>query len=406
MNLRTLIGRELAERPAAMAVVVLVIGLGVAALVAVLHVTDASEKAVARELDALGANVLILPKGVTLQDYYAADLHGGVIPEEYVTRLALSDVQGVDNLSPKLCVPATLAGCTVTLTGILPKSEFQAKAAWRGAGVFARPAGCGSVADVPGVDAPVDPKTLARKRVIETLDDREALVGADVAARAGLREGDEVDLLGARFTVLAVLPPTGTVDDSRVFAHLHTVQRLAGKGEVVNVIEVVGCCKQIAAGLVEQLTELLPEAKVVTIAQVVQTQVSVNRLLSRLALAFLAVLVVLGGASMAAAMYSNVRERHREIGTLLALGATPGLVLRLFIGKAALLGLLGGVTGTALGTALAVWLGPQLAGAPVRPLVSLAVVAAGLALAVAVAATYLPARRAARLDPCFCLREV
>ena len=406
MNIRTLIGRELAERPAAMAVVALVIGLGVAALVAVLHITDASEKAVARELDALGANVLILPKGVTLQDYYSADLHGEVIPEEYVTRLALSDVQGVDNLSPKLCVPASLTGRTVTLTGILPKSEFQAKAAWRGAGVFARPAGCGSVADVPGVDAPADPKTLARKRVIETLDDHEALVGADVAARAGLQEGDEVDLLGARFTVLAVLPRTGTVDDSRVFAHLHTVQRLAGKGEVVNVIEVVGCCKQIAAGLVEQLTELLPEAKVVTIAQVVQTQVSVNRLLSRLALAFLAVLVVLGGTSMAAAMYSNVRERHREIGTLLALGATPGLVLRLFLGKAALLGLLGGLTGSVIGTALAFWLGPQLAGAPVRPLVSLAAAAAGLALAVAVAATYLPARRAARLDPCFCLREV
>jgi putative ABC transport system permease protein len=65
---------------------------------------------------------------VTLQDYYAADLHGETLPEELVTRLALSNLEGVDNLSPKLCVPATLSGRNVTLTGILPTSEFQAKA--------------------------------------------------------------------------------------------------------------------------------------------------------------------------------------------------------------------------------------------------------------------------------------
>jgi hypothetical protein len=44
---------------------------------------------------------------VSLQDYYAADLHGEVLPEEYVQRITLSRMEG-DNLSPKLCVPATL----------------------------------------------------------------------------------------------------------------------------------------------------------------------------------------------------------------------------------------------------------------------------------------------------------
>src|SRR5688572_29759983 len=64
----------------------------------------------------------------------------------------------------------------VTLTGILPRSEFQAKAAWGGAGVFARPIGCGAHADLPS--QPADPKALARKRVIETLGETEAFVGA------------------------------------------------------------------------------------------------------------------------------------------------------------------------------------------------------------------------------------
>jgi putative ABC transport system permease protein len=393
------------ERPVPVLTCLLAILLGVTALVAIRTVTHFSELAVAREMDSLGANVLILPKGVSVQDYYAADLHGETLPEEYVDRITLSRLEGVDNLSPKLCVPARLGNRQVTLTGILPRSEFQAKAAWGGAGVFARPIGCGTQADLPGSDS-ADPKALARKRVIETLGDHEALVGAELADRHGIIQGDTIELLGGDFTVLAVLPPTGSVDDARIFAHLHTVQSLAGKGEVVNVIEVVGCCKQIAAGLVDGLNGLLPEARVVTIAQVVQTQQNVNRLMERLSLLFLAVLLGVGGAAMASALYANVSERRKEIGTLMALGATPGLVLRLIVGKALVLGLVGGAGGFLVGTAAACWLGPRLANVAVRPLPSLAALAVGIALAVTLLASLLPAWRAARLDPNICFKEV
>jgi putative ABC transport system permease protein len=404
MRTWTLVWKEMRERPVALATCLLAIVLGVTALVAVRTVTAHSELAVARELDALGANVLILPKAVTLQDYYAADMHGETLPEEYVTRITLSKLQGVDNLSPKLCVPTTLKGQPVTLTGILPKSEFQAKAAWGGAGVFSRPTGCG-VEGVPS-EAPADPKSLARKRVIETLGEREALVGAEVAARHGLKEGDTAAFFGQTFTVLAVLPVTGTVDDARVFAHLHAVQSLSGKGEVVNVIEVVGCCKQIAGGLVDNLSGLLPEAKVVTIAQVVQTQQNVNRLMEKMSLIFLAVLLSVGGAAMAGTFYANVSERRKEIGTLMALGATPDVVGSLFVGKALLLGLVGGVVGFLLGSAAAMWLGPQLANVAVRPVPALACVALVVSVFVTLLASLLPVWRATRLDPCVCFREV
>lgn len=404
MRTWTVVLREMWERPIALLTCLLAIVLGVTSLVAVRTVTAHSELAVARELDALGANVLILPKGVTLQDYYAADLHGETLPEEYVGLITLSKLQGVDNLSPKLCVPTTLDGNAATLTGILPKSEFQAKASWAGAGVFSRPIGCG--ASVLPTDEPADPRALARKRVIETLGDRETLVGADVAARHGLKDGDTIELYGQAFNVLAVLPATGTVDDARVFAHLHTVQNLSGRGEVVNVIEVVGCCKQIAGGLVDGLTSLLPEAKVVTIAQVVKTQQNVNRLMERLSLIFLAVLLSAGGAAMAGTFFANVYERRKEIGTLMALGATPGTVVSLFLGKALVLGLVGGACGFLLGSAAAVWLGPELANVAVRPIPVLAVVAMGVSLVVTLLASLLPAWRAARLDPCVCFREV
>jgi len=106
--------------------------LGITVIVSIKNITFFSQKAVARELDALGANILILPKSATLQDYYSADLQDDEFPEDYVTRLVLSDIQGLDNLSPKLSVPVDLGGKNFTLTGILPKNEFQAKAAWVG----------------------------------------------------------------------------------------------------------------------------------------------------------------------------------------------------------------------------------------------------------------------------------
>jgi putative ABC transport system permease protein len=115
---------------------------------------------------------------------------------------------------------------------------------------------------------------------------------------------------------------------------------------------------------------------------------------------------VVGVASIAGTMFANVTERRREIGTLMALGATPRLVSRLFLGKALVIGVTGGLLGYVAGTALAVGAGPYWAGITVRPVASLVVVALVLAAAVAVVASYLPARRAALIDPCLCFREV
>ena len=405
MNLRTLVWRELFERKSQMLTITVGIFLGITAVVAIRNITFYSEKAVARELDSLGANVLVLPKSVSLQDYYAADMHEEVIPEEYVMRLTMSDVQGVDNLSPKLCVPVTLTNRNYSLTGILPKSEFQAKAAWAGAGIFSRPIGCGAI-DVGDNAEEEDKETLVRKRVIKDLASHEILVGADVSVTQEIADGGKVSLLGEDFSVVAVLPETGTVDDSRIFAHLHTVQRLTGKGEVVNCIEIVGCCKEISAGLVEGVNKLLPDAKVVTIKQVVDTQVKVHNMMERLSQLFVAIIVVVGGAGIANYMFANVSERRREIGTLMAMGAGSRLIQRMFLTKALLLGLAGGLGGFVTGTFLAVTLGPRLADVTVLPMPTLSLWAVTISVGIALVASYIPARRAALLDPVATFREI
>ena len=407
MRLSKLVWREMFERKNQLATSFLAILLGIAVVVSIKNITFYSEKAVAGQLDALGANVLVLPKSVSLQDYYSADMQNDELPEEYVTRLAMSDLQGLDNLSPKLSMPVKLHDRGFTLTGILPKSEFQAKAMWAGAGVFSRPAeGCGTPAEIPGTAKPAARETLVRQRVINDLAETEVLVGADVGGLLGVKESDTLEVLGRKFTVTAVLPQTGTVDDSRIFAHLHTVQEMANKGPVINAIEIVGCCKEISAGLVQKINKLLSEAKVVTVTQVVDTQVKTNAMMARLSLIFLGIIVLVGGASIANYMYANVYERRREIGTLMALGANSSVILEMFLLKALILGLAGGICGYVLGTALAVFLGPRVAGIPVLPKRVLFVWALGISVAIALLASYFPARRAARLDPCATLQEV
>lgn len=404
MKISSIVRKELFERKNQLFTSFLAIILGITVIVAIQNIMNYSEKAVARELDALGANILILPKSATVQDYYSADMQDDVFPEEYVTRLTTSDLQGLDNLSPKLSFPVVISGRKMILTGILPKQEFQGKAAWQGVGIFAKPENCGTVPDVSQNSKP-DPGALSRKRVIETLALDEILVGADTAAALNLKDGSSVAVMGTAFKIIGILPSTGTIDDSRIFAHLHTVQKLAGKGPVVNAIEVVGCCNAISAGLVGKINRLLPEAKVLTITQVVDTQIKTNRLMARLSMLFLGIIVIVGGASIANYMYANVYERRQEIAIMMAMGATSGFVLRLFLMKALVIGMVGGVAGYIVGTGMAVYLGPKFAAIPVLPMPSLLLWALGISVALNVGASVFPALRATKLDPSIVLQE-
>jgi putative ABC transport system permease protein len=81
-------------------------------------------------------------------------------------------------------------------------------------------------------------------------------------------------------------------------------------------------------------------------------------------------------------------------------------VLRIFLAKALLLGLAGGIGGFVVGTTLAVTLGPRLAGVTVLPMPVLALWAVGISTGIALAASFFPARRAARLDPVATFQEI
>ena len=404
MKKRHLVVREIFQRSNQLVSSLIAVSLGIAVIVGIKNISLFSEKAVSAELDSLGANILILPKSASVQSYYSADFQNSEIPEDYVKTLANSDLKGIDNLSPKLSMPVEIKGQKAILTGILPRNEFKSKAMWQGAlGIFSKPEGCGTVAPIPGLTD--SKKTIVRKRVIDDLGKNSLLVGADVAADLKITEGDSLKFLNNTFKVEAILPETGTVDDSRLFTHLHTVQKIAGKESLLNVIEIVGCCSAISGGLIEKINKLLPDAKVVTIAQIVQTQLNTNSMMTKLSSILLIIILIVGGASIANFMFANVYERRREIGIFMAMGASSRWIAAIFLLKAAIIGLTGGVLGYIIGTLLALILGPKIAGIPVLPIPLYAVYSVLISMGLSLLASIVPAIKATRVDPVVILQE-
>ncbi len=100
----------------------------------------------------------------------------------------------------------------------------------------------------------------------------------------------------------------------------------------------------------------------------------------------------------------EVTRSTREIGIRMALGARSGHVLRSVVSRGASLAIVGAILGTALSLAVMRYLGSMLYGVnPTDPATLIAVDV--LLLIVALAACYIPARRAMRVDPMVALRH-
>ncbi|HNW75913.1 MAG TPA: hypothetical protein PKJ28_03405, partial [Bacteroidales bacterium] len=136
MTLFKLVCIELWKRKSQLITGLLAITLGIAVIVGIQSVAVVSEQNVAKNLDNLGANILILPQAASIDDYYTADIDAPTLPMDYVERILSSTIAGVDNMSPKLTRRIKVKGQTVVLTGILPKSEIASKPLWQSSGLL------------------------------------------------------------------------------------------------------------------------------------------------------------------------------------------------------------------------------------------------------------------------------
>ena len=158
------------------------------------------------------------------------------------------------------------------------------------------------------------------------------------------------------------------------------------------------------AAIVREQDPQLAVANVRTLEEVIATSVAERRLLMQLLAVFAGAALLLAAVGIYGVIACSVTQRTQEIGIRMALGARQGQVLGMVVGQAVLLAL----AGVGAGGAGALLLTRLLSGFlfEVRPAdpATFACVAALLA-GIAVLASYLPARRASRVDPVIALRS-
>lgn len=405
MKILRLVWLELGQRKTQLVSGILAITLGIAVIVAIRSISLVSEKAVAIHLDNLGANIMVLPQGASIDNYYSADIDAPTIPEEYVERILTSSIQGVDNLSPKLTRRVVIGDEKFVLTGILPANELASKPLWQSSGLFGAElaASCG---DNPQNESLGYKDEKLQRKSIDSLALSDCLLGSSAAQKLGLQEGDALIILENEFIVSRVLNETGTVDDDRIFAHLQKVQDILGIQDQVSAIEIMGCCNAISDGLLGQLRNILPDTRITTIGQIVSTQIKTNKLMNQISFIILIIILIVGGISIGNYMWANVNERKKEIGILRMIGFPKNSIYSLLLIKAIIMGLAGGLTGYIAGALIAYFLGPSLAGINVIPIPVLLIYSVLIATGISILGSLLPAYFASRFEPYSNMQEI
>jgi predicted permease len=148
----------------------------------------------------------------------------------------------------------------------------------------------------------------------------------------------------------------------------------------------------------------LPVFNVVSMNDILDRSLALRRFSAGLVGGFAGLALLLASIGIYGLLAYMVSQRSREIGIRMALGAGPSGVLKLFLRKGIVLAGLGIVAGMLVSASTASLMGSLLYGVrPHDPAVF--VIVPLLLFAVAVLASYLPARRATKVDPMIALRE-
>jgi putative ABC transport system permease protein len=147
----------------------------------------------------------------------------------------------------------------------------------------------------------------------------------------------------------------------------------------------------------------IPVGSITTVAEIVDGRFAPRRFAMTLLGAFAAIALLLATIGVYGVIAFGVSQRTREIGIRVALGAARGALMRLFVAEGFALSVIGVALGAGAAVAGTRLLASMVYGVGVHDAATFAGVAVLLVL-VAMLASWIPARRAARVDPLEALR--
>jgi putative ABC transport system permease protein len=193
-------------------------------------------------------------------------------------------------------------------------------------------------------------------------------------------------------------------DDPTFSYYLSSAQWDPGNGGLF--VRAAGPAGQLAETVRRRLQDVMPGASYVVVtpfAEVLGRETRSWHLGATMFLAFGALAVVLAAIGLYSVLAYNVAQRTHELGVRAALGADQRDLVGMVVREALAFGATGIATGALLALAAGRWLGPLLFRESPRDPVVFGAVAA-LLFAIAAAASFVPSRRAAGVDPMVALR--
>lgn len=243
-----------------------------------------------------------------------------------------------------------------------------------------------------------------------------AVLGGDLAGELFPRSsplGELVRVGGERYRVVGVLEPKGSflgldLDDAVYIPTARALGLFDREGlmeldlQFVHGIDTAAYVERVRSTLIARHGD--EDFTITEQAQMLEVLGSVLSVLTLAVAALGGISLLVGGVGIVTIMVIALRERRSEIGLLTALGASPGVVLRLFLLEAAFLAGVGGLAGLAVGGLGAWGLGLAIPALPVSLSLENALLAEAVAVLLGVIAGTLPALRAAGAKPIDALR--
>jgi cell division protein FtsX len=295
-----------------------------------------------------GFNVRVLPEGQSLADFYADGYASKTMDQNYARRLADSELlTTIRHLAPILRQKITWTERKRKIVLIGTHGE-----------------------------EPLKERKRRKPAIIKTIPDGEVDVGYDLWNSLDLKAGQEVTLLGRKFTIRSCQTERGSQDDISIWVDLQAAQELTDMAGKINEIQAVDCrCAEASPTKIRlELAKILPKTQVtVRVKQAVaraETRViagrtRVNELKDKRAkrvqlrqgreelITVTAPLLIVGAAVWISLLaFGNVRQRTVEIGVLRAIGLSGVQILSVFLVRSLLIGLIGAIGGVILGCGL------------------------------------------------------
>jgi lipoprotein-releasing system permease protein len=249
------------------------------------------------------------------------------------------------------------------------------------------------------------------------LHSRNAVIGQALAENLGVKLGDKMEATfplskGAQLTVTGIFNTGTPLDEALALTSMDTTRSFLDEGDVINSMEIQAVDVYLAEDMAREIASWGYNAKSWEENNPeIMRAISVGGFWTRFSVLLFMVIAFFGIASI---MNLLVVEKTREIGMLMAIGASRADIRNLFLIESGMLGLIGALIGCALGLIGILSLGqfPFEIAAGGREITTLPLLInpmdflelSFLAVALSVVAAIYPAINASRLDPVIALK--